>query len=412
MASITPFKAVRPAKDKSHLVPSRSNISYTKKDLNEKLSGNPFTFLHILHPDFHLPDKSKPGSLLRMQRIKEKYNYFIQKEILLRDTTPSLYVYNQQKNGISHIGIIACTSVDEYLSKQIKKHEDTLEQREMKLKEYLSNVSLHAEPVCLFYEQNTEIQELIEQTTQAHPEYDFTTTDWIRHTLWIVSKEEEIQKFQAAFKQVETLFIADGHHRLAASTLYCKEQRDLNPNYTGLEPFNYFLSILFSEEQLRIYRYNRMVKLDDFFSVAELLEKIKQYFTITKIEEGFMPEQHTLAGLFIHNRWYKLEIKPEFLSNFKKHEIISTNIIDKYLFTPILGITDLRNDKRVQFISGNEGIENLIKKMKRTESQMAFTFCRVEIEKIKTYALQNEVMPPKSTWIEPKLRSGFTIYEL
>jgi uncharacterized protein (DUF1015 family) len=266
--------------------------------------------------------------------------------------------------------------------------------------------------VCLFYEQNEKIKALIEKNTQNVPEYDFTTTDWVRHTLWVISNTQDIIEFQLAFKNISTLYIADGHHRSSASALYCSEQRKQNPNYKGTEPFNYFLSILFSEEQLRIYRYNRMVKVDENIDTNEILGKVKQYFIITEVSAGFMPEQHTFAGFFLINKWYKLEIKPEYLANFKEPEIISSNIIDKYLFVPILGITDLRNDKRVQFISGNEGVEGLEKKMKKTESQMAFTFCRVEINRIKTYANINKVMPPKSTWIEPKLRSGFTIFEL
>lgn len=412
MASIFPFKAVRPVKDKAHLIPSRSNVSYTKKDLHEKLSGNPFTFLQILHPDFHLPDKSKPGSELRMQRVKEKFNTFVKQEILVREKTPSFYLYNQQKNGISHIGIIACASIDDFLNNNIKKHEDTLAPREVKLKEYLSKVAIHAEPVCLFYEQNNYIKELIEKYTLNVPEYDFTTTDWIRHTLWVISEPLAVQELQQAFTNISTLFIADGHHRCSASALYCTEQRKLNPDFKGTEPFNYFLSILFSEDQLRIYRYNRMVRVEEEIDEKSILERVSKFFIITEVPEGFMPEQHTFAGFFLVNKWYKLEIKQEYLATFNEPEIISSNIIDKYLFVPILGITDLRNDKRVQFISGNEGVEGLEKKMRKTESQMAFTFCRVEINRIKTYANLNKVMPPKSTWIEPKLRSGLTIFEL
>ncbi len=412
MAAIFPFRAVRPAGDKVHLVPSRSHVSYTKKDLQEKLSGNPFTFLQILHPDHNHPERSKPGSLLRMERIKEKYRQFIEKGIFIQEKKAAFYIYTQLKNGISHTGIITCLSVDDYLNGVIKKHEDTLEPREQKLKEYISVVDIHAEPACLFYEPNQDIRNAIESECLKLPLYDFTTTDLCRHTLWAITEQNAIDELIKQFSSIPSLYIADGHHRSSASALYCLDKRNENPSYTGKESFNYFMGILFSEDQLRIYRYNRLVKPDVPVQAEDFLRHLNIYFTITPMTEGFMPEEHKYAGLCIDERWYMLEIKSEFIQHFKEYEITSMNIIDHYVFYPYLHITDLRNDKQVQFTSGNEGIERLMKKLRKTGSQLAFTFCRAEISRIKAYADAGAVMAPKSTWIEPKLRSGLTIFDL
>jgi uncharacterized protein (DUF1015 family) len=247
MATIVPFKGIRPTRDKVHLVASRSVDNYGRGDLNDKLRGNPYTFLHVIHPDFTDGKRTRPGSPERLRKVKAQYENFRKDGIFVRDEQPAYYIYRQEKQGHAYTGIIACTSIDDYFNGVIRIHEQTLTDREKKLKEYLEVCDFNAEPVLFCYPDHGGIETITTRTTSTRAEYDFTTTDRVRHTLWLVNDPAEVASLQQYFKSVPAVYIADGHHRSASSALLGKSRREKKPDYTGDEPWNYYLGVFLPE---------------------------------------------------------------------------------------------------------------------------------------------------------------------
>jgi uncharacterized protein (DUF1015 family) len=253
MAIIIPFKGIRPAKDKVHLVASRPVDAYDTAQLNDKLLSNPFTFLHIISPDFSDGKKTKPGSVERLKKVKAKYLKFLKEDIFVNDTQPGYYIYQQIKESTIYTGIIGCSSIDDYFNGVIKIHEQTLTERENKLKHYLEICDFNAEPVLFCYPDDSIIDELCVKVMQSEPANDFTTTDKVHHKLWVVNDPIWVKKIQERFSKIPAVYIADGHHRSASSALLGKSRREENPNYTGKEPFNFYLGVFFPETQLKIF---------------------------------------------------------------------------------------------------------------------------------------------------------------
>lgn len=282
MAQVIPFKAIRPEADKVHLVASRSVDGYNLNELKEKLAGNPFTFLHVINPDYYDGVKTKPGSKERLLKVKNRFNAFVKEKIFLQEDTLAYYIYRQIKGGDTYIGIIACTSIDDYFNGVIKIHEQTLTQREEKLKDYLEVCEFNAEPVLFFYPNDQVIDKFTNETIKTRADYDFTTTDRVRHTLWVVSDRKAVSVLKERFENIPSIYIADGHHRSASSALLGKSKRESLKKYTGKESFNYYLGVFFPETQLRIYDYNRVVKDLNNLSLEQLLTKLKAKFTVKK----------------------------------------------------------------------------------------------------------------------------------
>ncbi len=260
MANVLPFKAIRPTQDKVHLVASRSVDAYQHAELKDKLSGNPFTFLHVINPDFHDGEKTIPGSKERLTKIKHRFKSFLRENILRQDVKPAYYIYRQIKEGHEYLGIIACTSIDDYINGVIKIHEQTITHREEKLKEYLEVCEFNAEPVLFCYPNNKILDALITSISDGPATFDFTTTDRVRHSLWVVDDNKQVTTIMKEFSTIPSIYIADGHHRSASSSLLGKIRRHSKKNYTGNEAFNYYLGVFFAETQLKIYEYNRLVK--------------------------------------------------------------------------------------------------------------------------------------------------------
>ncbi|HET6989762.1 MAG TPA: DUF1015 domain-containing protein, partial [Bacteroidia bacterium] len=280
MATIIPFKGIRPTRDKVQLVASRSVDNYSSGDLHEKLRSNPFTFLHVIHPDFNDGKKTKPGSAERLKKVKEQYEAFRKEGIFLQDEKPCYYVYRQEKLGNTFTGIIACTSIDDYLKGTIKIHEQTLTEREKKLKAYLEVCDFNAEPVLFCYPDQKGVEKITAKATSVRAEYDFTTTDRVHHMLWVIDDPKEVKELQANFEKVPAVYIADGHHRSASSTLLGQSRREKNPKYTGKEPWNYYLGVFFPESQLKIFDFNRVVKDLNGLTEKEFLKKLGADFEI------------------------------------------------------------------------------------------------------------------------------------
>lgn len=413
MATIIPFKGIRPTRDKVGLVASRSVDSYAKNDLNEKLRSNPYTFLHVIHPDFKDGRRTKPGSTERLKKVRAQYEAFRSEGIFLRDAQLCYYVYRQEKLGNTFTGIIACTSIDDYSTGVIKIHEQTLTERERKLKEYLDVCQFNAEPVLFCYPDHHGIAEIISKKTAEREEYDFTTTDRVHHQLWVISDPKEVESIRNHFKNIASVYIADGHHRSASSTLLGQSMREANPGFTGNEPWNFYLGVFFPETQLKIFDFNRVVKDLNGLSTEDFIGKLKTDFNV--IAHGanvFRPDKKHVFSMYIDGSWYELQLKARDEKNAEPVSTLDAYILTQRILSPILGIHDLKTDPRIGFVSGIKGAEELRNQVDNWKFKVAFGLFPVQMEELKHIADTGSIMPPKTTWVEPKMRSGLVIYSL
>lgn len=411
MAQVIPFKALRPEQDKVHLVASRSVDGYNSNELKDKLAGNPFTFLHVINPDYDDGIKTKPGSKERLQKVKNKFRSYINEKVFFQDNALSYYIYRQIKENNTYTGIIACTSIDDYFNGVIKVHEQTLTEREEKLKEYLEVCEFNAEPVLFCYPNDSIIDKLTSDTIQTRADYDFTTTDRVRHTLWVVSDQKTVNTLQERFTGIPSIYIADGHHRSASSALLGKSKRDKQGKFSGKEPFNFYLGVFFPETQLKIFEYNRAVKDLNNMSDEELLTKLKQHFTVKK-ENGddFKPSHKHEISMYLNKTWYSLKPNTDLYNPKDPVGSLDAAILTEQILSPIFDIHDLKTDKRVGFIPGVKGSKELKKQVDDGKFAVSFGLYPVTMDHLKWIADTNNIMPPKSTWVEPKMRSGLVVY--
>ena len=411
MATVLPFKALRPVNDKVHLVASRSLDGYSPSDLKDKLGGNPFTFLHVINPDFDDGVRTRPGSKERLIKVKRRFKSFISEKILKRDEKPAYYVYRQIKNGAEYIGIIACTSIDDYMNGVIKIHEQTITQREEKLKDYLEVCEFNAEPVLFCYPNDETLDKIITGVSETTPDYDFTTTDKVRHTLWVVNDRKKTEIIQNSFASIPSIYIADGHHRSASSALLGNIKRKKNKDYTGTEAFNYYLGVFFAETQLKIFDYNRVVKDLNNLKPKDLVEKLKLKFEVQEIKADiFKPAKKHELSMYVEGKWYSLMAKAGTYNSNDPVGSLDASILTEHILSPLFGIHDLKTDKRIGFIPGIKGAEALKRNVDEGKSEAAFGLYPVTMDHLKWIADSNTIMPPKSTWVEPKMRSGMVIY--
>jgi uncharacterized protein (DUF1015 family) len=413
MATILPFKGIRPVKDKVHLVASRSVDGYDASELHSKLASNPYSFLHVISPDFSEGKKTKPGSPERLKKVKAKYHKYIDEKILIRDPQSCYYIYQQHKDGHVYTGIIACTSIDDYINGTIKIHEQTITEREEKLMHYLEVCDFNAEPVLFSYPNDLRIDELTANVIGEVPEYDFTTTDRVRHKLWVLSDPASVTEIKERFSMIPAVYIADGHHRSASSALLGKARRASKGNYSGQEAFNFYLGIFFPETQLKIFDFNRVVKDLNGLNSQSFLEKLQANFIITpKGQDIYTPVQKHNFSMYIDGNWYSLDPKKEIVHNEQPVGSLDASILSEHILAPILNIHDLRTDKRIGFVSGIKGMKELKNQVDNWNFKVAFGLYPVEMEQLKHIADTNNIMPPKTTWVEPKMRSGLVIYSL
>lgn len=409
MTKIAAFKSVRPPRDKAYLVSSRPYYSYKKSHLKTKLEGNPFTFLHVINPEFHKNNKTKPNTIERFEKVKEKYDEFKEMGHLRQDTENCIYIYRQQNGDSEYIGIIAGASVDDYLNGNIKVHENTLSQREEMFKLYLDVCKFNAEPVLLTYKDNPSIESIISKYTASRSEYEFTNTAEKKHDLWVVSEQQDIDILVEAFGNINEVYIADGHHRSSSSVLYALDKR--KKAYTGEEDFNYFLAYFIAESKLKIFDYNRAVTELNGLSDQEFLDKLNDQFIVKKTKRLSVPTKLHDLTMCLGKTWYTLTIKPEFIKKDDPVGDLDAQLLSDLVLDPILGIKDLKTDDRISFIDGTKGMKGLQRAVNTGKAKVAFALFPVSIDQLKRVADTNNIMPPKSTWIEPKMRSGLTIYE-
>lgn len=408
MTKIKAFKAIRPTRDKVHLVATLPYYDYKKHVLQAKMEHNPFTFLHVVNPEFFDKEKSVPNSDERFLKTKHKFEEYINAGVFIKEKTDCLYLYKQTKDGHEYLGLIGGASVDQYNSGHIKKHEETITAREEIFSRYLKITEFNAEPVLLFHEKHEGLNALLLDITTDRPEYEFSSTEYIKHEVWVIRNIFVIEKIQECFKEIADVYIADGHHRCASSARYTNS---LGENKTDIQ--NHFLAYFISEERLHILDYNRVVKDLNGMSNLDFLEKISAYFHINKIEPGeARPSKFHEISMYLYGEWYKLIPNQNLIDSTHPVNSLDTAILSDKLLTPILNISDLKTDQRIEFISGNKGPEAIENAVDSGSAKVGFVLFPVSVDQLKKVADANLIMPPKSTWIEPKLRSGLTIYPL
>lgn len=413
MAKIVPFKAVRPPRDKAYLVSSMPAYIYKKHLLEAKLESNPYTFLHVINPEHGEDHKTLPNSVERFENVRDKYKEFCDEGIFFQDDKECFYIYRQITPTNTYLGLITGIAVDDYLNGNIKIHEHTLTQREETFKTYLDVCQFNAEPVLLTYKDNPEVDAIINKYVEGRrSEYEFCTTHQIKQDLWLVNDSDDIKTLTEAFNNIPNIYIADGHHRSASSVLYAQSVREQNAEFDKEAKFNYFLSYLIPESKLNIVEYNRLVTSINHLTLEQFLDGISERFDVEEKVEQFTPTQQHNFSMYLGGKWYSLTAKEGSFDENDVVESLDAQILTKNILTPILGIENLKTDNRVLFMEGTKGAEGLQEKVDNEEAIVAFGLYPVTIDQLKSVADANGIMPPKSTWIEPKMRSGLTIYSL
>ncbi len=405
MAKIIPFKAVRPTSDKVSLVTSRSYDEYSSAELASQLDFNPFSFLHILNPIYE--NQQKVGLEKRFKLVAQKYKEFKNDDVFLKENNPVFYIYEIQAKNQNFTGIIAGTSIIDYQQNIIKKHEDTLQYRVEVFKDYLHQTGFNTEPVLLTYKDDLELNSWINFKKNQPRIYEFSTKKKEKHLLWKIEHQPEIEYIQNKFEEIGDLYIADGHHRTASAELLYNQNKN-----SGNENINYFMSYLIAQSNVKIYEYNRIIRDLNNHSKSEFLELLSNNFWIkNKEQELWKPTKKFEFGMYFDNEFYSLTLKDSnsFTSTLQS---LDAQILYEKVLQPILGITDLRNDERIDYIPGNQSITTIKEVVDEGEFEIGFMLFPTEISEIKSLADNNLIMPPKSTYIEPKFRSGLVVYEI
>ena len=411
MAIVKPFCAVRPSAEAASQVAALPYDVYNRKEACEAVKGNPLSFLNIDRAETQFGEDVDMYADCVYEKAKELLEKRMADGTFIRDEIPCYYIYQQTMNGRSQTGLVACSSIDDYLNHVVKKHENTREEKEQDRIRHVDTTDAHTGPIFLAYRAKEELNRIIHRITTGHPLYDFVSEDNVEHRVWKIAAPGLIEEIEDAFLDVEATYIADGHHRAASAVKVGLMRREENPGYTGEEAFNYFLSVLFPDEQLMIMPYNRVVADLIGMSSEEFLEKISRCFVVK--EEGmipYSPDKKGKFGMYLNRKWYSLEAKEELGTDDPVDEL-DVSILQNALLGPILGIGDPRTDKRIDFIGGIRGLKEL---ERRTEEDMAvgFALYPTSIQELLDVADANRLMPPKSTWFEPKLRSGLFIHLL
>lgn len=411
MAIVKPFQCVRPEESYAHLVAALPYDVYNRKEAYEVTAGNPRSFLNIDRPETQFSDDVDTYD----DRVYEKANQMLKSWIsdgtLQKDPAEAYYIYELIMDGRSQTGIVACSSIDDYAEGIIKKHENTREEKELDRIRHVDTTDAQTGPIFLAYRSKEAINRLVAEVTAERPLYDFTAEDGVTHRVWRIAEQKTVCEIEKAFLGIPATYIADGHHRAASAVKVGFKRREENPGYTGKEPFNFFLSVLFPDDQLMIMPYNRVVKDLNGLSEEAYLKKAEEAFLVEEIgEEAYAPVEKGTFGMYLNQKWYRLTIKEAYRSK-DPVKGLDVSILQDQLLAPVLGIEDPRTDKRIDFIGGIRGLKELEKRC-REDMAVAFSMVPTSIEELFSVADAGLLMPPKSTWFEPKLRSGLFIHPL
>ena len=411
MAIVKPFKAVRATRDKVAKVSSKPYEIYTPEMRNAKLAFNPFTFLHVINPGYKYQKQNIFGEL-RFKLVHNRYLEFKEDKIFTQDKIPAFYIYQKNTTTKSFCGIIAATSVADYHNKVIKKHEGTLKKRELLFENYLKNTGFNAEPVLLTYPDNEEIDSIIKKYKVQRPEYEFSTTDKDTHVLWVVNNAIDIEKITTAFKEIDTLYIADGHHRSTSSCLLAERLAKENPKHTGAEDYNFFMSYLLPESELSIFEFNRFITDLNGLTPNEFLIELDTFFRIeNRRQELYKPKEKHHFSMYLNGSFYALYLRKSLYNFTDALSKLDAQILYKTVLKPILGIDDIRNDSKIVYSQNKTDSLELKSKVDSGDFKVSFGMLPTTIKELKEIVDGDLLMPPKTTYIEPKLRSALTIYE-
>ncbi len=410
MATVRPFKAIRPIPKLAQKVAALPYDVMTSKEAREMAKDNPYSFLHIDKAEIDLEPDVDIYSPQVYDKAATNLNKMIEDKIFIQDEVAYFYIYRLTLKGRSQIGLVACTDIDEYLTNIIQKHEHTRTDKELDRIRHVDVCNANTGPIFLTYEAKPQINEIMNQWIEANKAiYDFISFGEVRHEVWLINDTSTIEKLQCLFNNVPNLYIADGHHRTASAVKVGQLRREQNPDYTKDAEFNYFLAVLFPDEQLEIMDYNRLVKDLNGLTREQFFAAIEKDFTIVKSDTG-KPEKKYQFGMYIEGQWYILEAKQAYYTDII--ESLDVSILQNKLLAPILSINDPKTDKRIDFVGGIRGLKELQKRVDSGEMAVAFAMYPTSIRELLEVANADKIMPPKSTWFEPKLLSGLFVHKL
>ena len=414
MAVVRPFKGVRPKQDLADKVASLPYDVMNRQEAKEMAEGNELSFLHVVRPEIDLDDSVDVHDKIVYETARQNLDKFQKEGIIVQEDKPVYYIYRQLMYGRVQTGLVACTSIDDYANNIIKKHEFTRHEKEQDRINNFDYCDANTAPIFLTYRKNDTINKLVNDWIKFNkPVYNFISEDDFTHIVWVIDNESVVNQISQLFEKIDYLYIADGHHRSASSYKVGLKRREENPNYTGEEEFNFFMSVIFPDEDLFIMDYNRVVKDLNGNTSEEFLSKIKEKFEIKEYDgEGqFRPMQKHTFAMYLDDKWYKLTAKEGTYDMDDPVNSLDAAILQNNLLSPILGIDDPRTNNRIDFIGGIRGLSELEKRVNEG-MEVAFALYPVTIEDLMNVADAGTVMPPKSTWFEPKLRSGLFVHKL
>ena len=405
MPRIKPFCAFRPAMHLQNSVVTRPLENFSLGQARLMVSENPHSFLHLISPELDNPYLRGSRQALVYKKIIENLEAFIDDEVLIKEEKPSIYVYQVEHDGLIQTGIWTLTHIDNYLNGKIKKHELTVERREILLSEYLQQTGIDANPVLITYFPNEIIDTLIAQYQAIVPDVDFIHEDATKHRVWVINDQEDLKKLVAAFAAMPVVYIADGHHRIAAMAKMASHKRTLTAK-DDHAAFNYFSTAYFNTEQVKILAFNRMVKDLATLTAEQFLEAVAQSFTIEKVAHPVKPSAIHEFGMYVREMWYKLTPKQHIYDENNPISVLDVSMLQDYILKPILSINDPRTDARITFEGGKTAVNDLQEQVDNGNYAVAFTLYATSVQQLINVADANGVMPPKSTWVEPKFLVG------
>ena len=414
MAIVKPFRGFRPVKKLVHLIASRPYDVLSSEEAREEAKGNVNTFLHVVKPEIDLPEDTDHYSEIVYATGKKNLEQLISKGIFNQDPTAVYYIYAQTMWGKTQYGLVGCASVNDYMNNTIRKHELTRPDKEEDRKKHIRVTNFNAEPVFFAYPDNASIDKIVAKVVSSEPEYNFTTSDEVGHALWIVNDPKDIREIERLFNtEVPYTYVADGHHRTAAAAHVGKERAGKNPSHTGNEEYNFFLAVHFPSSQLRIIDYNRVIKDLNGYTPDNFIKEVSKQFKISKKgKEIYKPSKLHEMSMYIRGNWYAMEAAKNTYNDSDPIDCLDVSVLSKTILDPLLNIKDLRKSDRIDFIGGIRGLSELQKRVDSGEMAVAFALFPVTMDQLFRIADTGNIMPPKTTWFEPKLRSGLVIHNL
>jgi len=412
MAFIKPFKGVRPTKELADKVAALPYDVMNTEEAIQMAAGNEVSFLHISRPEIDLPEGTDIHSDLVYDRGHENLQSFLKRGVLLQDETERYYIYRQKMGGITQTGLVVCAGVDDYQSGAIKKHELTRADKEEDRVQHIDALNANDEPVFYTYRHDSVITDAVDKVTRELPLYDFTTDDGVSHTLWMLDDPAQVRMLTERFAAIPTLYVADGHHRSAAASRVRDLRKNANPNHNGTEEYNFFLTVIFPDDEMTIMPYNRVVKDLNGRSVAEFMARVAERFEVTPVPDALSPTQRHQFGMYLAGKWYELVPREDTFAENDAVASMDVSILQDNLLSPVLGVRNPRTDQRIHFVGGIRGVAELERVVNCGEYQVAFSLFPTSIEELMSLADEDKIMPPKSTWFEPKLRSGLFVHLL